>query len=110
MKNLLIVSAMLVSGSAIGAVDNSGVDYSQCLRGFGYGYGAAIQPDGSILPPLGMQPNPDIKTIEGANGQKELIYEFSSQMLDSKGKPTKHQFKIKKDANGHIISASNVQD
>ncbi len=109
MKNLLIVSVMLVTGSAIGAVDNSGVDYSQCQRGFGFG-GAVIQPDGSILPPLGMQPNPDIKTIEGANGQKELIYEFSSQMLDSKGKPTKHKFKIKKDANGNIISASNVQD
>jgi hypothetical protein len=109
MKNLLIVSAMLVSASAIGDTEKSGVDYSKCQRGAGFG-GASIQPDGSILPPFGMKSNPDIKTIDGANGEKELIYEFSSQGLDSKGKPTKHQFKIKKDANGNIISASNVQD
>ena len=108
MKKFWIISAMLASYSFIAQAEN-GVDYSNCQKGFGFS-GPIIQPDGSILPPFGMESDPDVKTIDGKDGQKEVIYQFNSKTAGFKGKPEKYQIKVKKDANGNIVSVSNVQE
>lgn len=109
MKYFLIFSVALVSSQVFAQGAILSVDYSQCQQAVGL-FGPQINHKGELQAGPGQLASPDIKTVDLANGEKEITYTFKSQMLGMNGKPVESKYKMKKTKSGEVTEVSTVQD
>jgi hypothetical protein len=109
MKYFLAFSVVLASSQGFAQGVKFEVDYSQCQQAIGH-FGPQINHKGELEAAPGHQPNPDVKTVELASGEKEVTYTFKSQMLGLNGKPIESKYKVKKDKSGAVTEISTAQD
>ncbi len=109
MKKFLMVSVVLASSHVFAQGVIPSVDYSHCQQAIGL-FGPQLNHKGEFAAGPGMQPIPDVKSINLPGGESETTYTFKGQMLGLNGRPQETKYKVKKDKNGIVTEVNTAQD
>ena len=111
MKKFFFVSAVLASSQLFAQGAILSVDYSHCQQALGF-MGPQLSSHGKLLPAPGLQSNPDVKTVQNAEGLFETTYSFKGyQSINLNGKQSQPlKYKVTTDKNGAVTEINTAQD